>query len=122
MGIDKDLIAASSIPILLAVLRDEPCYGYAIIRKVAELSQGRLEWSEGMLYPVLHRLEEQGFVEASWMTAENGRKRKYYRTTQEGSAELDRIREQWEAVSETLERTGRPAGRDPARGRGGENV
>ncbi len=56
--IAKDLIAASATPMLLAILQKGPSYGYAIIQQVRELSGGELEWSEGMLYPVLHRLED----------------------------------------------------------------
>src|SRR5215212_9989160 len=64
MEINKDLIAASSTPIVLAILAEEDSYGYAILQRVRELSGGRMEWTDGMLYPVLHRLERLGHVEA----------------------------------------------------------
>jgi PadR family transcriptional regulator PadR len=102
MEINKDLVAASSTPIVLAILADGDSYGYAILQRVQELSGGRMEWTDGMLYPVLHRLERLGFVEARWETADNGRRRKYYRITAAGRAQLAEERRQWEAVNETL--------------------
>jgi DNA-binding PadR family transcriptional regulator len=102
MEINKDLIAASSTPIVLAILADEDSYGYAILRRVRELSEGRMEWSDGMLYPVLQRLERIGHVEARWEVAESGRRRKYYRITSRGLAQLAEERRQWQAVDATL--------------------
>lgn len=102
MEISKDLMAASSTPIVLAILAEEDSYGYAIIRRVRELSGGRMEWTDGMLYPVLHRLERLGHVEARWEVAESGRRRKYYRITPRGRAQLAEDRKQWEAVDSTL--------------------
>jgi DNA-binding PadR family transcriptional regulator len=65
MEINKDLIAASSTPMVLAILAEGDSYGYAIIQRVRELSGGHLEWTDGMLYPVLHRLERLGYVEST---------------------------------------------------------
>jgi DNA-binding PadR family transcriptional regulator len=100
--INKDLMAASSTPIVLAILADEDSYGYAILQRVREVSGGRMEWTDGMLYPVLHRLERLGHVEARWEVAQSGRRRKYYRITSEGQAQLVQERRQWEAVDATL--------------------
>jgi len=102
MEISKDLIAASSTPLLLAILAEEDSYGYAILQRVRELSGGRMEWTDGMLYPVLHRLERLGHVEARWEVVESGRRRKYYRITSHGRARLAEEREQWQAVNSTL--------------------
>lgn len=102
MDINKDLMAASSTPIVLAILAEEDSYGYAILQRVRELSGGRMEWTDGMLYPVLHRLERLGYVEARWQIADTGRKRKYYQITSEGRAQLAQEREQWQAVDATL--------------------
>lgn len=104
MEINKDLVAASSTPIVLAILAEQESYGYAILKRVRELSDGRLEWTDGMLYPVLHRLERLGFVEARWQQIGGARRRKYYRITPEGLAQLAEQRSQWEAVGETLGR------------------
>jgi PadR family transcriptional regulator PadR len=102
MPISKDLIAASSTPIVLAILAEGDSYGYAILQRVRELSGGQLEWTDGMLYPVLHRLERLGHVKARWATAESGRRRKYYRVTAAGKAQLAEERRQWQAVDATL--------------------
>ena len=102
MEINKDLMAASSTPIVLAILAEGDSYGYAILQRVRELSGGRMQWTDGMLYPVLHRLERLGFVEARWEVADTGRKRKYYRITSQGRAQLDEERRQWQAVDATL--------------------
>jgi DNA-binding PadR family transcriptional regulator len=102
MEINKDLIAASSTPIVLSILSEGDSYGYAILKRVRELSGGRMEWTDGMLYPVLHRLERLGLVEAEWEVAESGRRRKYYRITAQGRAQLAEERRQWQAVDATL--------------------
>jgi PadR family transcriptional regulator PadR len=102
MDINKDLIAASSTPIVLAILAEEDSYGYAILQRVRELSGGNMEWTDGMLYPVLHRLERLGHIEARWEVAENGRRRKYYGITRQGRTQLAEERRQWQAVDATL--------------------
>ncbi|HEY6214368.1 MAG TPA: helix-turn-helix transcriptional regulator [Vicinamibacterales bacterium] len=102
MDVSKDLVAASTTPLVLAILAEGDSYGYAIIKRVAELSGGHLQWTDGMLYPVLHRLERQGFVAAKWHESEIGRRRKYYRITKAGRTELAAQRQQWNAVNGTL--------------------
>lgn len=102
MQIGKDLIAASSTPLVLAVLAEADSYGYAIIQRVRELSGGRLEWTDGMLYPVLHRLERLGYIKSRWEVAQSGRRRKYYRITSQGRKQLIEQRRQWQAVDSAL--------------------
>jgi PadR family transcriptional regulator, regulatory protein PadR len=102
MNINKDLVAASSTPLILAILAEGDSYGYAILQRVRELSGGELEWTDGMLYPVLHRLERAGLVESRWEQAETGRKRKYYRVTPAGHAQLAEERRQWHTVDQAL--------------------
>lgn len=102
MNVGKDLIAASATPLVLAILSEGDSYGYAIIKRVHDLSSGHLQWTDGMLYPVLHRLERQGHVVAQWSASEIGRKRKYYRITTEGRAQLAAQQRQWRIVDETL--------------------
>ncbi len=102
MNISKDLVAASAAPLVLAILAEGDSYGYAIIKRVRELSGGQLQWTDGMLYPVLHRLERLGCVQARWATAESGRRRRYYRITQAGRTHLAAQREQWQVVDDTL--------------------
>jgi DNA-binding PadR family transcriptional regulator len=105
MNVGKDLVAASATPLILAILSAGESYGYAIIKRVAELSDGNLQWTDGMLYPVLHRLERNGFVKAVWGQSESGRQRKYYRLTDSGEEELASQRRQWQVVDSTLRRT-----------------
>lgn len=100
--IPKELAAASSRPLVLSILSDGESYGYALIERVREASDGRVEWSEGMLYPVLHRLERDKEILSRWKTAENGRRRKYYRLSASGKRSLAKCREQWFSVHETL--------------------
>ncbi len=102
MSINKDLVAASSTPLVLAILAEGDSYGYAILQRVRELSGGHMEWTDGMLYPVLHRLERLGHIEARWEVAESGRRRKYYRITRSGRKQLAEERRQWQAVDSTL--------------------
>ena len=102
MEINKDLVAASATPLILAIIAEGDTYGYAILKRVGELSQGQLAWTDGMLYPVLHRLERQGHIEGEWGAAESGRKRKYYRITPQGRGQLAEQRQQWQAVDSAL--------------------
>jgi DNA-binding PadR family transcriptional regulator len=100
--IPKELAAASSRPLVLSILARGEDYGYSIIQRVREASGGQIEWSEGMLYPVLHRLEQEGQIHAFWKESETGRRRKYYRLSTTGKQSLAIHRQQWLSVHETL--------------------
>jgi PadR family transcriptional regulator PadR len=102
--LSKELVAASTVPLVLSVLTRGESYGYELIQSVQELSGGRIEWTEGMLYPVLHWMEDENLIESEWREAETGRKRKYYRLRKEGRKALLEEKEQWLAVHETLNR------------------
>ena len=108
MDINKDLIAASSTPLVLAILAKGDSYGYAIIQRVRELSAGHLTWTDGMLYPVLHWMEQEELIESEWREAETGRKRKYYRLCKAGRKALQDERQQWLTVHETLTKLWKP--------------
>jgi DNA-binding PadR family transcriptional regulator len=101
--IEKDLVAASSTPLVLGILAEDESYGYAILKRVHELSAGELEWTDGMLYPLLHRLHRLGYVNAEWRTPSGGRRRRYYAITPAGLRALADHRQQWAAVSRTLD-------------------
>ena len=105
MRLDKDLVAASATPLILAILTRGGSYGYAIIKEVERLSGREIQWTEGMLYPVLHRLERNGSVESYWDTGDTGRRRKYYRLTAIGAEELRRLKQQWDFVDGMLRST-----------------
>ncbi len=102
MAIPKDLVAASATPLILSILSRGESYGYAIIKEVHTLSGGQMQWTDGMLYPVLHRLEKQKLIVSETRKPENGRMRKYYRIKEEGSKALEAHKQQWTAVYETL--------------------
>ena len=101
----KELVAASSRPMVLSILSGGESYGYEILQQVGTLSGGEVEWSDGMLYPVLHRLEKEGLVNARWETADSGRRRKYYRLTARGKKRLRQDRVSWLAVHRALTQT-----------------
>jgi len=102
LRIDKDLVAASATPLVLAILAEGESYGYAILKRVRALSQGELEWSDGMLYPLLHRLGRLGYVTTEWRASTEGRRRRYYAITDEGRAALADHQRQWVAVTRAL--------------------
>lgn len=108
--IPRDLVAASATALVLAILAQGDSYGYEIITTVKRLSGSALQWTDGMLYPVLHRLESSGFVKSYWSVAESGRKRKYYRLLDPGRNELNRLRAHWESVDATLRRAWKAGG------------
>ena len=102
MNIDKDLVAAMATPLVLAILVEGTSYGYAILKRVRELSAGDVEWTDGMLYPLLHRLERLGYIGAEWGTSAEGRRRRYYEITEAGHAQLLEQRRQWATATRTL--------------------
>jgi PadR family transcriptional regulator, regulatory protein PadR len=107
MKITKELVAASSAPLVLGILAEGESYGYEILQQVRELSGGEMEWTDGMLYPVLHWLEANDYAKAEWRVAETGRKRRYYTLRPGGRKYLTEQKDQWMTVFETLRRTWR---------------
>jgi DNA-binding PadR family transcriptional regulator len=100
---NKELTAASSIPIILSILNQGETYGYEIIRKVELLSKGEVQWTDGMLYPVLHKLENKKLIQSEWRVApETNRRRKYYRITDKGKKQLQTVRQQWDDMQQLL--------------------
>lgn len=100
--IARVLIAASVKPIMLSILESGESYGYQIVQRIHDLSKGKVQWSDGTLYPVLHRLEAEGLITSRWFKAESGRKRKYYSLTLKGRKALEREKEQWLDVHSIL--------------------
>jgi PadR family transcriptional regulator PadR len=100
--INKALMAASTKPIILTILRRGEDYGYNIIQHVKELSGGTLDWSDGMLYPVLQRLEKENLIASRWVVSEEGRHRKYYKITASGHAALQTEMAQWRSMIQAL--------------------
>ncbi|MEP2772749.1 MAG: PadR family transcriptional regulator [Fulvivirga sp.] len=100
--ISKNLTAASTKPIILGILKQGNSYGYLIIKKIKEISKGKMKYSDGMLYPVLHRLEKEGFITSNWTVNEGTRPRKYYEITEAGKQELVEEQTQWSQVNSVL--------------------
>jgi DNA-binding PadR family transcriptional regulator len=100
--LSKELVAASTVPLVLSVLLKGESYGYELIQQIKELSGGRIEWTEGMLYPVLHWMERQGLIESRWQDTEGRRRRRYYRLSREGRKALQSEQNQWMTVHATL--------------------
>lgn len=102
--LSKNLIAASLEPLLLSLLSEGEMYGYEIIQRVSELSDGKIRWTASKLYPLLHLLENNGLVEARWYPSESGPDRKYYRLTRQGSTVLERAKRDWLEMNAILAR------------------
>ena len=107
--IEKALTAASSQALILSILRKEDSYGYEIIQNVRKLTSDEMRWTDSMLYPVLHRLENSKLLRSYWRPAPNGRKRKYYAITKRGLAALREKRRQWDVASSALNALWMPA-------------
>jgi DNA-binding PadR family transcriptional regulator len=112
--IDKDLVAASATPLVLGILAEGDLYGYAILKRVGELSGGSMQWTDGMLYPLLHRLERLGYVNSSWGTSEAGRRRKHYAITATGREALAERQQQWTVVADALRQVWHTTQRPPS--------
>src|SRR6058998_2286478 len=109
MKLEKELVAASSVPLVLSILSEGDSYGYAIIQRVKELSGGKIEWTDGMLYPVLHWLENQDLVTSRWVDSETRRQRKYYTLKTRGRTALREQQDQWALVNSVLNQLWNPA-------------
>ena len=101
-------MAASTKPIILSILLEGKDYGYNIIQRVKEASGGSLDWSDGMLYPVLQRMEKERLISSRWIISEEGRYRKYYTITDDGRKELESEMVQWQSVYRALTKLCRP--------------
>ena len=103
-SIERELKRGSLELIVLHLLSPGEAYGYEIVSKLTEQTNGSLEVTDGTLYPVLYRLERAGYVAVRWETPERGVPRKYYRLTDEGREELERLREEWTTFAKAMAR------------------
>jgi len=106
--ISKTLMAASTRPIILAILSHREDYGYSIIQKVKEISGGKLEWTDGMLYPVLQRMEMDGLITSQWRLSGETRPRRYYTISEKGREELALELRSWRSVWQALKQLAEP--------------
>lgn len=98
MKIDKELMKGSTTLLILNLLEKENLYGYQIIKKLSEESENIFNLKEGTLYPILHGLEEKGFISSYWDDT-TGKKRKYYSITKQGKKQLKESKEEWKVFS-----------------------
>ena len=94
--IGKSLMAATTRPLILSILAEGESYGYAIIQQVKQISDGNLVWADGMLYPVLHKMEKEKLITSRWHMSEGKKMRKYYAITKVGLEALQTEREHWQ--------------------------
>ena len=106
--VSKTLMAASTRPLILALLSRGEDYGYSIIQNVKEISGGHLEWTDGMLYPVLQRMEMDGLITSNWKLSKENRPRRYYTITEKGRKELESELVSWRNVWQALSRFAEP--------------
>lgn len=98
---NKELLKGTTEVMILKMLENEPMYGYGMIKNFEIRSKGTFKFKEGTLYPLLHALEKKKYIESFW-DAPDGRRRKYYRITQNGLKELQAKKTEWQLFSETL--------------------
>lgn len=95
----NDLVQGTLDLLILRAIYAEPMHGWAIAKRIQQLSNDVLQVQQGSLYPALHRLEQQGWIGAEWTEAESGRTAKFYRLTRAGRAQLERETESWARLS-----------------------
>jgi PadR family transcriptional regulator PadR len=101
-GIERELKRGSLELIVLHLLEPAEAYGYEIVSKLTARTNGALEVTDGTLYPVLYRLERNGFVSVRWETPDRGVPRKYYALTEAGRRELARLTQEWLAFAKAM--------------------
>jgi len=104
-----DLVQGTLALLILRVIAREPMHGWAIARRIRQMSQDELRVGQSALYPALHKLEQQGWIEAEWAQSENNRRAKYYKLTAAGRKALKAETAQWERLSTAISLVVRPA-------------
>lgn len=99
-----DLVQGTLDLLLLKILALEPLHGWAISRRLKQVSSEVLQVSDGSLYPALHKLEQEGWIEAEWKTSELGRRAKFYSLTRLGRKQLEKQAADWERLSGAITR------------------
>lgn len=94
MSVNKELLKGSTVILLLTVLNRKELYGYELIKEIERSSEGVFMMKEGTLYPILHHLEAEGWLNAYW-SEHGGRNRKYYQITELGRAKLQEKTSEW---------------------------
>jgi transcriptional regulator len=100
----SDLLQGTLDLLILKTLDLEPMHGWGISQRIQQVSDSVLQVNQGSLYPALHRLEEQGWITASWQTSENNRQAKYYDLTRRGRKQLVEEKDNWLRLSAAVGR------------------
>lgn len=108
MDQQRELLKGSTDSLLLALLAEQPMYGYQLVKELERRSHGYFHFREGTLYPALHRLEKDGFVRAAWQVAPSGQQRRYYFITDDGNHALESRLSQWQGFSRAVGRVLEP--------------
>jgi DNA-binding PadR family transcriptional regulator len=106
-NVSKDLVAASSKIFILSILMNGESYGYKILQAVKLLTDGQWVWSDGLIYPLLHKLEEKKYISSRWEQIENKRNRRYYSITEKGMEFLEISTTEWKFVNASLQKVWR---------------
>ncbi len=102
-SVSKELVGASMRPIVLAlIIKFEKTYGWQIIQEIKKLSKGRIIWREGSLYPILHKMEEDGLIKSEWKIADNERPRKMYAGTNKSREKYKELLDEFKLINEIL--------------------
>ena len=109
MSKPTDLVQGTLDLLILRVIALEPMHGWAIAQRIRQMSNDELRVGQGSLYPALHKLEQQGWIEAEWAPSENNRRAKYYKLTIAGRKALKAETAQWERLSAAISLVVRPA-------------
>src|SRR5580700_5249002 len=99
MGKPSDLLQGTLDLLILKTISLEPKHGWAIAKRIQQVSREVLQIQQGSLYPALHRLEQQGWIKAHWAETETGRKAKFYSLTRAGRTQMERELESWQRLS-----------------------
>ena len=103
MSKPSDLIQGTLDLLILRTISTEPKHGWAIAKRIEQITDEVLQVTQGALYPALHRLEQQGWLRSQWRAAESGREAKFYSLTRAGSAQLKKELAQWERLSNAVQ-------------------
>jgi PadR family transcriptional regulator PadR len=101
--IGGDILRGNTLTLILTLLEEEPMYGFQIAKEIERRTEGALKFGEGLLYPTLHQLEKEDLVESEWLFSHQGPRRKYYRLTQHGRREAERLRRRWSVFARAME-------------------
>lgn len=102
MSKPTDLVQGTVDLLILKIIALEPMHGWAIAQRIRQMSREVLQLGQGALYPALHKLEQNGWIESEWAISENGRRAKYYTLTRAGKKALEQEAAQWERLSTAI--------------------